>query len=336
MNTINSQNRHYFKLGMLFFLFGLIYYCIFREAYLLSLFSRQNFQWIEAFYTYTNLPIQISELNSLPSFIHVLAFSYSTLGLVQFCFRQQLLIPIIWCFINISFEFGQHFIKTTISSSELLNEYFITGVFDWLDILASLLACVFVIIHLTINNKLLSQRNCPSLNSLAIIKIPLYGMTLLGLVSIMGTSSGYPHYSEHEPIYLSYEELRESINTDNNVSLSDIGKIYLYQDFLFINSRNQGVFIYDNKDPKNPKFIAFINVPGNIDIAIKNTHLYVDSFIDLVVIDISDAKDIHEINRIKNVFPYNAYQTIPEGIYLNTVNREKGVVIGYKEKNNAE
>jgi hypothetical protein len=163
-----------------------------------------------------------------------------------------------------------------------------------------------------------------------------------GVVSIMGSypycvaqdgdSSDCTNDYGTKPIYMSYEELRTSaIRTAQDVPLAKTGKIYLYQNYLLVNTPNEGIHIYDNSDKQNPVHLTFINIPGNLDIAIKQDNLYVDSYIDLVVLDISDINDIREIHRVTDVFPYDPYQNIPADIYLGAVDSSKGVVIGYRE-----
>ncbi len=116
--------------------------------------------------------------------------------------------------------------------------------------------------------------------------------------------------------------------------LENIGKIYLYQNYLLVNSRNKGVHVFDNQDANNPRHLGFIHVPGNVDIAIKNDYLYLDSYIDLVVVDIRDVQNMAEVHRIEGVFPYDPYQNIPEGVYLSGYDMKKGIVIGYEGENN--
>ena len=57
-------------------------------------------------------------------------------------------------------------------------------------------------------------------------------------------------------------------------------------------------------DPADPENMGFIEIPGNVDIAIKNNTLYADSYVDLVAIDISDIENPEEVNRVEDVFPY--------------------------------
>src|ERR1044071_1078132 len=95
-------------------------------------------------------------------------------------------------------------------------------------------------------------------------------------------------YSIFEPIYKSKSEVLSEIKSSTPVSISNPGKIYMYGNYIFLNEVNKGVHIIDNSDPSHPSIKAFINIPGNVDIAVKGTTLYADLFTDLVVIDIAD------------------------------------------------
>ena len=85
-------------------------------------------------------------------------------------------------------------------------------------------------------------------------------------------------------------------------------------------------------DPANPLSVGFIKLPGNLDVAIKNGFLYADSFVDLVVIDITDPAAPQLSKRIENIFPYDPYQVVdPERlVYFTSLDETKGVVIGYE------
>jgi GAF domain-containing protein len=70
---------------------------------------------------------------------------------------------------------------------------------------------------------------------------------------------------------------------------------------LFINERGKGIHIFDNNDKTNPVPLSFINIPGSFDVAVKGNIMYVDSFVDLVVLDITDPANVQQIVRIENV-----------------------------------
>lgn len=80
------------------------------------------------------------------------------------------------------------------------------------------------------------------------------------------------------------------------------GKIYIYNDYLLINEPGEGIHIYNNATPSAPVNIAFIKIPGNVDLAIHNNILYADSFIDLLAFDISNISSIKQVKRVNDVF----------------------------------
>ncbi|MFV0267436.1 MAG: LVIVD repeat-containing protein, partial [Draconibacterium sp.] len=131
------------------------------------------------------------------------------------------------------------------------------------------------------------------------------------------------------PVYLTYEELRSAVKVTESRTLEVPGKIYFKDNLLFVNEVFEGVHILDMTNPANPENLGFIEIPGNVDIAIKNNTLYADSYIDLVAIDISDIDNPKEVNRVEDVFPY----TLPkydENYRLADIDEEKGVVIDWK------
>lgn len=139
----------------------------------------------------------------------------------------------------------------------------------------------------------------------------------------------YENDLRNVPVYISYAELRSAVSTDSPRDLNNPGKIYFKDGYIFINEQLKGIHVIDNRDPKNPANVAFIEIPGNIDMAIKNDMLYADSYIDLVSIDISDLNNPKEVDRVTNVFPYTVPQ-IKDGNYLMAeIDEDKGVVIDW-------
>jgi hypothetical protein len=115
-------------------------------------------------------------------------------------------------------------------------------------------------------------------------------------------------YSYYEPVYTSLETLRSSVDLVEPQPVTAVGKIYFKDGFLFVNEPGEGIHIIDNRNPAAPIRKSFIKIPGNYDLAIKGNTLYADSYIDLVALDISDLTNVHEVNRIENMFmSYNSY-----------------------------
>jgi hypothetical protein len=139
-------------------------------------------------------------------------------------------------------------------------------------------------------------------------------------------------YKVLSPVYMTYSELRKSVKTDNTaVELKNPGKIYYWNKLLLINENGKGIHVIDNTNPAQPIQKTFINIPGNVDMSVKNGILYADSYVDLVAISISNLDSIKEVNRIQNVFPYTLpYVETP--LSMEALNQDLGVVTGYTEK----
>ena len=110
------------------------------------------------------------------------------------------------------------------------------------------------------------------------------------------------------PVIMSKADFRNSVEILSPQAIDESGKIYTYGDYIFINDRFQGILIIDNTNPQTPQETAYIKIPGNIDITIKNNYLYADSSIDLVVFDISDIDHISQVDRLENVFSIYDYE----------------------------
>ena len=111
-------------------------------------------------------------------------------------------------------------------------------------------------------------------------------------------------YTKSTPIYKTLEEIRTDISFTGVRELEKPGKIYYYQDYLFINEIHEGVHIIDNSDPTSPQTLGFLTIPGNVDISIRGNVLYADNYIDLLAIDISDFTQPTLLKRVKDVFPH--------------------------------
>ena len=137
----------------------------------------------------------------------------------------------------------------------------------------------------------------------------------------------YEYYDLATPVMLSIDELRKSVDVLPPKEIKESGKIYNFKNYVFVNDKNKGIHIIDNSNPETPVKISFLKIHGNVDISVKNNFLYADSFIDLVVFDISDINNIKLVNRLKDVFPY--YFDIPKNTEVDwqSLNSQNNVVI---------
>lgn len=110
-------------------------------------------------------------------------------------------------------------------------------------------------------------------------------------------------YTKVTPIYMTKEAIRlGSVANELPKDLCRPGKIYYYNQHIFINENGEGVHVLDNAAPENPIPVAFISIPGNDDIAIKDGILYANNYMDLLTIDISDFQNATVISRTEDVF----------------------------------
>jgi hypothetical protein len=139
-------------------------------------------------------------------------------------------------------------------------------------------------------------------------------------------------YSQISPVYLDWVSFRNSTEILTVREIQSQGKIFATETAIFISEPNVGIHVIDNSDPANPKKVSFIRVLGNLDMTGKETYLYADSFVDLLVFDISDIYNIQLVKREENVFPYDPYQTFSgndEFIYHENIDKSRGVIIGW-------
>jgi hypothetical protein len=167
----------------------------------------------------------------------------------------------------------------------------------------------------------------------SISRILTGAMLMIGIFwSLSGCKDSF--YEEHTytanvPVYLSWDDLRKSTLPQSPTTIGEQGKIYIKDNFLFVNEKYKGIHIFDNSSPASPMDIGFINIPGNVDLAIKGNYLYADSYVDLVVFDISNINNPHEIYRLKDIFPYTIPET-SEPFPITQIDTAKGVIVGWK------
>ena len=131
---------------------------------------------------------------------------------------------------------------------------------------------------------------------------------LLALISIMTTGceddrcTRTEEYMTYEAVYKRIEEMRVPATFTGSRSLFTPGKIFYYKGFLLVNEMHKGIHVIDNQNPESPVNMGFIEIPGNLDMAVNNDILYVDSYLDLVAIDITNPLAPVEVNRVNDVF----------------------------------
>ena len=107
-------------------------------------------------------------------------------------------------------------------------------------------------------------------------------------------------YIQLEPVYKSLEEIHAGgIVKEAPRLLENPGQFYYYDNHIFINERGEGIHVIDNTNPSNPVGTEFLAINGNEDLAIKDGYLYANTYIDLLVIDLSNFEIV---GRVENAF----------------------------------
>lgn len=136
------------------------------------------------------------------------------------------------------------------------------------------------------------------------LKISIISVIITGLTSCFNRSNddiGY-YNSAYTPVIMARPDLEKSIKLIEPQEINEFGKIYIKDSLLFINEKYEGIHVVDNSDPSNPENLAFIVIPGNIDISIVNDIIYADNALDLVAIKYT-GDNVTIVDRNRNVFP---------------------------------
>lgn len=133
----------------------------------------------------------------------------------------------------------------------------------------------------------------------------------------------------YRPVYAAYTDVR-TVRVLAPQPLKNVGKIYVKDQYLFINDVGTGIHVVDNRDPAKPVFISFLSIPGNHEIAIKDSTLFADNVLDLVAINIGNPRAIRVVKRIENVFEYPAFP-LATNVRFECPDRDRGVVIRWEK-----
>ena len=141
----------------------------------------------------------------------------------------------------------------------------------------------------------------------------------------------YADYLVARPLTMTKAEFRNSVDIVAPLPIDESGKIYAYDNYIFVNDKYKGVHVIDNSDPSNPQKVSFIKIAGNVDIAVKDNFLYADSITDLMVFDISDINNIQIVNRLLDVLRDNVVWPAEADFFeYGDYNYENEMLIGWE------
>lgn len=114
-------------------------------------------------------------------------------------------------------------------------------------------------------------------------------------------------YTFYRPVYKTSEQARSEIKSYAPVNIEHPGKIYYKDGYVYLNESQKGIHVIDIRNVSQPTRVAFIKIPGNVDMAVRGNILYADMFTDLIALDISNPNDIKRTTIVEGAFPENYY-----------------------------
>jgi hypothetical protein len=114
-------------------------------------------------------------------------------------------------------------------------------------------------------------------------------------------------YKYFMPVYKTTAEVRANIKSNKARDIERPGKLFIQGDYIFLNEIDKGIHIINNGNPASPKNVAFIDIPGNVDLAVKGNILYADLYTDLVTLDITNPLEVIVRSIVDNAFPERRY-----------------------------
>ena len=131
----------------------------------------------------------------------------------------------------------------------------------------------------------------------------------------------------YQPIYASSSASEIKLLPPQQIR--EPGKIYIYDPYLLVNEKNRGIHIFDNTNPSNPKPVAYAEILGNSDLAIKNDVLYADHIGNLVALKLNNFQSLEQIGSL----PINQWLMgvpPPPESYFECIEKSKGIVVAWK------
>jgi len=140
--------------------------------------------------------------------------------------------------------------------------------------------------------------------------------------------------SQYDPVFMLRSEMERSVRLEGPRDILQPGKIYLKDNFIFINEKYAGIHVIDNTNPLDPENFAFIHVDGCIDMAVKDNVLYADNAVDLIALSLNpQMTGIQVTGRVKNVFPE---MQAPDGFGLtyrqNQARPQNSILVRWKQR----
>ncbi len=86
------------------------------------------------------------------------------------------------------------------------------------------------------------------------------------------------NFTSYRPVYQAMAAVRASLKSEAPEPIQQPSKLFIRGRYIFLNDVNRGIHIIDNSNPAQPKNVAFIPIPGNVDLAVNGNTLYADLY----------------------------------------------------------
>ena len=161
----------------------------------------------------------------------------------------------------------------------------------------------------------------------------LFALLSILTFTLLSSSDTANRFGAYSPIFMQREDMENAVKAEAPRTLHDPGKIYVKDNFIFINEKYKGIHVIDNSMPSQPVNIAFIHVDGCLDLAIKDDIIYADNAIDLIAIKANaDFTSVQVTERLKQVFPEIAN---PDGAWpyyeLNSLRPKNAILVAWEK-----
>jgi len=143
---------------------------------------------------------------------------------------------------------------------------------------------------------------------------------------IMAFQFGPSNPANYEPILMSRTDMEASVELGAPRTIVSPGKMWLYNNLIFLVEQYKGIHIIDNSNPAASKTIAFIQVDGCTEITMKGDILYANNAVDMIGIKGTDFSSIEVVTRNRNMLPIIAspepwgdwyfYEKLPENTVI--------------------
>jgi hypothetical protein len=112
-------------------------------------------------------------------------------------------------------------------------------------------------------------------------------------------------FGSYQPVIMQRADFETTTILENTPRvIENSGKIYVKDNFIFVNEVNEGFHLINNSDPTNPVNVGFVKVLGSSDLSIKDDVFYVNNATDLIAFKINESSETLTITkRLENVFP---------------------------------